>query len=180
MVRNPDYWEEGKPYLDELVILMIAEAATRAEALKSGDVDLVIQLEPQSVPGIDAHPQTAVLSNPSFSYIGLEMDNRAPPFDNKLVRQAMQAALDREAVNQAALLGRGFVAYDHPVSLKDPRFASQHTPPTYDPELARSLLAQAGYPDGIDVTLYTADVGAGMIEMAVGIRTECCTRRHSG
>ncbi len=170
MVRNPDYWEEGKPYLDEIVILLIAEAATRAEALKSGDVDIVVQLEPQSVPGIDAHPETTVLSNPSFSYIGLEMDNRVPPFDNKLVRQAMQAAADREAINQAALLGRGFVAGDHPVSSKDPRFASQYAPPAYDPDLARSLLEQAGYPDGIDVTLHTADVGAGMIEMAVAYK----------
>ena len=46
MVRNPDYWEEGKPYLDELVIMLIAEAATRAEALKSGDADIVWGLEP--------------------------------------------------------------------------------------------------------------------------------------
>ena len=77
MVRNPDYWEEGKPYLDGIVILNIPEAATQAEALKNGEVNLVYALEsPQSVPGIEAHPDTTVLEGSSLSWIGLPMDMR--------------------------------------------------------------------------------------------------------
>ena len=170
MVRNPDYWEEGKPYLDELVIQLIPEAATRAEALKSGDVDLVYLLEPQSIPSIEAHPDTMVLETASLGGFLLEMDTQAPPFDNKLVRKAMQAATDRVAIIQATLQGRGGVGSDHPVAPSDPRFAAQYAPPAYDPDLARSLLEQAGYPDGLDVTLFTADVGPGMIELAVAFK----------
>ncbi len=166
-VPNPDYWEEGKPYLDQFVILNIPEPATRAQALQSGDVDVVYTLEPQDIPGVDAHPDTVVLKVNSLSWIGMPIRTDIPPFDNKLVRKAMQAALDREAVNQAALLGLGTPAFDHPVPPIDPRFAPQYAPPDYDPELAKQLLAEAGYPDGIDITLHTGDVGPGMVEMAV-------------
>ena len=167
MVRNPDYWEEGKPYLDEIVILNIAEAATRAATLKSGEVDIVYDLESQSVSGIEVHPDTVVLNRSSLSWIGMPMRTDTPPFDNILLRKAIQAATDRVAINQAALLGLGQIAYDHPIHSNDPRFASQYVPPDYDIELAKSLLAQAGYPDGIEITLHTADVALGMIEMAI-------------
>ena len=185
MVRNPDYWEEGKPYLDEIVILGIHEEATRGEALKSGDADVVWQLNGQSVPGIEAHPETVVLLTTSFSYIGLPMPTDVPPFDNILVRKAMQAATDRDAINQAALLGLGVPASDHPIHPANPVFDSRYAPPDYDPELAKQLLAEAGYPDGIDVTLHTADVFQGAVELAVafkesaapaGIRVE--VKRH--
>ena len=62
----------------------------------------------------------------------------------------------------------------------DSRFAPQHVPPAYNPDLARELLEQAGYPDGIDITLHTADVGPGMIEMAVAFQRGRSARRHSG
>ena len=171
MVRNPDYWEEGKPYLDEIVILLIPEVSTRTTALKSGEVDIVYQLAPQSAPGIEAHPDTVVLQVDSPSIMALEIYLTVPPFDNKLVRQAMQAATDRESIVQAATLGRGTVAYDHPVLPSDPLFAPQYaTLVNYDPDLARSLLEQAGYPDGIDITLHSGDIGPGMIEMALAFK----------
>ena len=170
LVRNPDYWEEGKPYLDEFVIQGISEAAARDAALTNGDADLIFELGPQSVPGLEAHPDTTVLMASSFSYIGMGMRTITPPFDNILVRKAMQAATDRESINQAALLGMGIPARDHQIHPAHPAFATEYKPPDYDPELARSLLVQAGYPDGIDVDLYTSDIGPGMIELAVAYK----------
>ena len=170
MERNPDYWEEGRPYLDEYIIQFIPEVATRSEALKSGDVDLIMQMNPQSIPGIEAHPDTLVLSSPSLTNIGMDMDTTVPPFDSKLVRKAIQAATDRESILQAATLGLGVIAYDNPVWPSDPRHSTDHRSPDYDIELAKSLLTEAGYPDGIDITLHTADVGPGTIEMAVAFK----------
>ncbi len=170
MTRNPDYWEKGRPYLDKVTIHLIPEPATRAEALKSGDVDIIFLLEAQSASGIDAHPDTTVLETASASYLGIYMDMSVEPFDDVLVRRAIQAATDREAINQAALLGRGVIANDHPIPPNDPHFASQYAPPDYDPDLARSLLEQAGYPDGIDLSLYTSSAGAPMIEVAVAFK----------
>jgi peptide/nickel transport system substrate-binding protein len=169
MVKNPDYWEEGRPYLDEIVFVGISEPATRAEALKSGDVDVVYLLETQSVQGIEDHPDTKVVSVASAGHYGIDMDNSRPPFDNKLVRKAFQAATDRELINQATTLGLGSITYDHPFPSNDSRFAPQYAV-EYDPELAKSLLEQAGYPDGIDIILHTGDVAPGMIEMAVAFQ----------
>ena len=167
MVRYDDYWEEGKPYLDELVVLSISEPATRDAALKGGDVDAIFRLNAQSVPGLAAHRDTRVLSGSTFSYITMSIPTVTPPFDNLLVRKAMQAATDRYSINQAALLGMGTIASDTPFHPGHPAFAPQYAPPDYDIELAKSLLAEAGYPDGVDITLYTADTAAGMIEMSV-------------
>ncbi len=169
-VRNDDYWDEGLPYLDEIVFLAIPEAATRIEALKSGDIDLVFNLDAQSVASVEGNANTTVLRASTSAYIGMDMNNTIPPFDNKLVRQAMQAAMDREKINQAALLGLGLPAFDHPIHPSDAFFAPQYAPPDYDPDLARSLLEQAGYPDGIDVTLHMADLGAGVADMAVAYK----------
>ena len=172
VVRNPDYWEEGRPYLDEIVYQLIPEGATRDLALKNGDVDLVFQLNPQSAPGLNAHPETTVLKSSLAGGLNyaLVMNNSIPPFDNLLVRKAMQAATDRETITQVASQGLGVIAYDHAIPARDPLFASQYAPPAYDPDLARSLLEQAGYSDGIDVTLYTADINAGYIELAVAFK----------
>ena len=167
MVPYDDYWQEGYPYLDELVVLSITEQATRDAALKAGDVDIVYRLSPGSVAGLEKHSETKVLNASTFSYITMSLPTVTPPFDNLLVRKAFQAATDRESINQAALLGLGTIARDTPFHPAHPAFAAQYAPPDYDIELARSLLEQAGYPDGIDVTLHTADIAAGMIEMAI-------------
>ena len=170
MVRNPDYWDEGLPYLDGITVVTILEAATRAEALKSGDVDLIFFMEDKSAGDLEAHAETTVLETASPTYLGLAMDMTVEPFDNELVRRAIQAATDREAIRQSALLGKGSIAHDHPIAPNDPHFASQHVPPAYDTGLAKSLLEQAGYPDGIDLTLVTSPAGAPMVELAVAMK----------
>ena len=97
--------------------------------------------------------------------------NDIPPFDNKLLRQAMQAAADRELIRQVSLFGRGSIAYDHPIPANHPLFSAEASARVrYDPDRARELLAKAGYPDGIDVTLFTGDVGPGVNEMAVAFQ----------
>jgi peptide/nickel transport system substrate-binding protein len=167
MERNPDYWDKGLPYLDGITVITIPEAATRAEALKSGDVDLILSMQDQSADDLERHAETMVLETASPTYLGLAMDMRVEPFDNVLVRRAIQAVTDREAIRQSALLGKGSIAYDHPIAPSDPHFASQYAPPAYDIERAKSLLEEAGYTDGIDLTLFTSPAGAPMVEMAV-------------
>ena len=170
MERNDDYWEEGKPYLDEIVILNIPEPVTRVEALKSGDVDVVYRMEVQSALGLVGNPDVVALELASPGNRGLDMDNTVAPFDNVLVRKAIQAAADRDAIHQAAFLGKGAVAYDHPFPENDPLHNFGARPPEYNIELAKDLLTQAGYPDGIDLTLYTSTVSPGLVEIAVAFK----------
>ena len=170
LARYDDYWEEGKPYLDEIVILNIPEPATRVEALKSGDVDVVYRMEVQSALGLVGNPDVVALELASPGNRGLDMDNTVPPFDNVLVRKAIQAAADRDAIHQAAFLGKGAIAFDHPFPENDPLHNFDARPPEYNIELAKDLLAQAGYEDGIDLTLYTSTVSPGLVEIAVAFK----------
>jgi len=169
-VRNPDYFIPGIPAVDEMIFLFLPSPEARAEALKAGTIDVIADLDATSIPGLDAHPETIVQTAPSGGYMNLAMIVTEPPFDNIKVRKAVQAATDRNAVLQAAQFGLGSIAYDHPVTPTDPRFNPFCKPPAYDPELAKSLLAEAGYPNGIDLTLYTSTAGASMVEMATVVK----------
>ncbi|MBA7680780.1 Glutathione-binding protein GsiB [subsurface metagenome] len=166
MEKNPDYWWEGYPYLDEVIFIYLPEPESRAEALKTGTVDTIMNMVIPSIPTIEDHPECRVSLIPSAQNLDMVMIVTEPPFDNKLVRQAIQAVTDRETINQACLLGKGTIASDHPIPPFDPHFNADAKPPDYDPELARDLLEQADYPNGIDITLYTSTLSAPMVEMA--------------
>ncbi len=164
--KNPDYWWEGHPYMDEVIYVFIGDPVARAEALKAGTIDMIYDMNTANVVTIEDNPGTMVLQAPSGSYMNVSMDVTVSPFDNVLVRKAIQAATDREAILQTAQFGLGGIAYDHPVVTTDPVFNESCKPPEYNTELAKGLLTEAGYPNGIDLTLYTATAGAAMKEMA--------------
>ena len=165
--KNEDYWWEGHPLVDEVIFVYLTSTEARAEALKAGTVDVIFDLDMESVPGLESHPDTLVSVAPSGGYLNLAMDVRVAPFDNVLVRKALQAVTDRQAILQAAQFGRGAIAYDHPITAGDPVFNASCKPPAYDVELAKDLLKQAGYEDGLDLTLFTSSSGGGaMIPLA--------------
>ncbi|MBI4203045.1 MAG: ABC transporter substrate-binding protein [Chloroflexi bacterium] len=170
MKRNPEYWDSPRPYLEELVFYYMPEPETRVEALKDGSVDAVFPLEATSLRALEGVPTVRIDEKASAAYLNMAMDTRVPPFDNKLVRKAVQAATDREAILQVALLGRGAIANDHPIPPNDPAYWDDQEITPYDPEKAKDLLAQAGFPNGIDLTLHTSTVEPGMVEMAVAFK----------
>ena len=167
MKKNEDYFLEGVPLLDEMIFVYLASPESRAESLKAGIVDVIFDLDIESSISLNADPNTVVLSEASAGYINLAFDVTASPFDNVLVRKAIQAVTDRNAILQAAQFGLGGIAYDHPIVPSDPLFNSECMPPDYDIDLAKSLLAQAGYPDGITIELHTSTTGGGaMVPLA--------------
>ena len=172
MTRNPDYWWKGFPYLDKIIFFQIPEPETRAEALKAGVVDVIYDLVASSVPALEEHLETRVSEAASAAYFNLAMDMRIEPFNNVLVRKALQAATNRKAILQAAQFGKGNIAYDHPIPPSDPNFweGSEEAVPPYDVDLAQMLLEEAGYTDGLDLTLYTSTSAGTMVEMAVAFR----------
>ena len=164
--RNESYWWEGHPPADELFFIYLPDPTARVEAIKAGIVDVIFDMETASVAALADDAEVTVKQAPGGGYMNLAMDVRTAPFDNVLVRRALQAATDRQAILDGAQLGLGGIAYDHPVTPTDPFFNDACKPPEYNPDLARELLAEAGYPDGIELTLYTATAGAAMVEMA--------------
>jgi len=169
-VKNPDYWAEDMPLVDEMVFVFLTSPEARAEALKAGTIDIIFDLDTTSIPGLNADPETAVQTAPSGGYMNVALRVDTPPFDNKKLRQALQMATDRNAVLQAAQFGLGSIAYDHPITPNHPVFNPDCVPPDYNPEGAKELLAQAGYPDGISLTIHTSSAGAAMVEMATVLK----------
>ena len=168
--RNPDYWDKGKPYVEDVIFFYMPGAESRVEALKTGSVDAVYPLSATEALGLDEAPGCKVLEVASASYLNLIMDVTQEPFTNKKVRQAFQAATDREAILQTACMGRGAIGTDTPISPEDPYFHPEMKIPAYDIERAKQLLEDAGYPDGIEVTLHSSDVQPGQMEMAVAFK----------
>ncbi len=169
MARNPNHWSGG-PYLDEVVFVAIKEQVGRRVSLLNGEVDVVTELAPSQVAAINANPTTNVLSVESSGWTGIAINNQIPPFDDKLVRQALRYAIDRDLVNQVAFQGLGAPLNDSPVFPGDSRFFAPEYVPEYDPDRARALLAEAGYPDGIDISIETTDLGNGMLELPIAFK----------
>ncbi len=168
--RNPDYWMEGLPYLDEVIFYYMPEPESRAEALKTASVDVYAEVPVVSVSSLESYPGIVLSEKPSATYINLAMIETIPPFDNKLVRQAFQAATNREAILQVALFGHGLIGNDTVIPPFDPHYDDTQPIPPYDVAKAKLLLAQAGYPDGIDVVLHTSSISQGMDETAVAFK----------
>ena len=150
------HWR-GKPAFKHLVIRAIPEIATQIAELKTGGVDLIRNVSADLVPELKAHPQTYVSSAPILRTHYAALDMRVPPFDKKLVRQAANYAIDREAIVEKMMAGLGRVVATtvHPAAFgHDPSV----TPYTFDPKKAKELLARAGYPNGVDITLHSAFV----------------------
>jgi peptide/nickel transport system substrate-binding protein len=171
-----DHWR-GKPAFKHLVVRAIPEVSTQIAELKTGGVDLIRNVSADVVPDLKSHPQTSISSAPILRthYIGLDM--RAPPFDKKAVRQAANYAIDRAAIVEKLMggLGRVMATTVHPAVFG---YDASVTAFAFDPAKARELLARAGYPNGVDITLHSAAVefrpvfeALGQMLTEAGIRT---------
>ncbi|MBV8353730.1 MAG: ABC transporter substrate-binding protein, partial [Candidatus Eremiobacteraeota bacterium] len=147
MDARPDYWG-GKPPIDHAVFKPIPENASRVAALKTGETDLITNVPFQYALSIEGAPNTRMRSVRSVRVLFIAFNTHKPgPQNNKLVRQAINYAVDVPAIIKSVLGGRayelatpippGFIGYDP----KIPGYA-------HDVAKAKALLAQAGYPDG--------------------------------
>jgi peptide/nickel transport system substrate-binding protein len=153
--RNDAYWqvdEHGNalPYLDELVFRVIPQSSSRHTALVTGSVDVDTTVAPENVADLEERGGFEVLNIPA-GYVALRLRVTEPPLDDVRVRQAISWAVDREAINEAiyfglATPGDGLFS---PVLLGyEPGY---HPYRPRDLDLARSLLVEAGYPDGFSL-----------------------------
>ncbi len=150
------HWR-GRPSFKYLVFRSVPEQATQVAEVKTGGVDIIRNVSADLVPELKNHPQTYVSSTPILRTHYVALDMRHPPFDKKLARQAANYAIDREAIVQKLMAGFGRVVATtvHPDAFgHDPSVA----PYPYDPKKAKELLARAGYPNGVDITLHSAFV----------------------
>ncbi len=151
MSVNEEYWG-GAPQIPNLVFNFIPEASARMVAIETGEADAVMFVPPQEAERLNAVPEIDVINQTSVRTIYIGFNNQREPFTDPLVRRALNHAVDKQAIVDALFQGAAFVA-DAPVVPA----VFGHTsvgPYEYDPELARELLAEAGFPDGFSMTLH--------------------------
>ncbi|MDX1431819.1 MAG: ABC transporter substrate-binding protein [Gammaproteobacteria bacterium] len=167
LVRNPDYFEQGVPYLDEVHQVYIKEYAAQMSALKTGEVHIMYLAPVEIMPQLKEDPNIEVRQTSAPSFQPLVMNVEKKPFSDVRVRQALRYALDRQAMLDAATGGFGSLGNDHPVPPGSPFYDKAQPQRVRDVGKAKALLAEAGYPDGIDITLYTSTARPGLEEAAV-------------
>jgi len=145
---NEDYWN-GRAYLDEIIFRSIPDPAARFMELQAGSVDMIDNMSPEDVEAVKSDQELNLLLRPSNNLGYFSMNFKMPPFDNVKVRKAMNYAIDREAIIGAFYAGLGEPAKNPmPPSLWG--YNDDIEAYDYNPEKAKELLTEAGYPDGFE------------------------------
>jgi len=148
---NPNYWK-GKPKVDHLVFKEYPDAQAALLALKRGEVQIMGDVATPVIASIRTDPSLTLLTQPGLAVNGMAMPNDVPPFNDKRVRQALNQAVDKEAINKA-LYGGLAKSMTSPLPEAQWGFDPTMTGYTYDPAKAKQLLTEAGVQPGFKVEL---------------------------
>ncbi|HEV8674280.1 MAG TPA: ABC transporter substrate-binding protein [Methylomirabilota bacterium] len=175
----PGYWGP-KPGFGRVVWRILPDALTAKNALLAGEIDLYQFVPPEAIPEVQRNPKTRVVETLSARMLFMVINAAEPPLDNKLVRQALNHAVDKKTLVEQLYRGRA-VALRAPMQETIPELNRNLGGYPYDPQKARDLLKQAGYrgqPIKVNTPIgrYTLDkelgeAVAGMLEK-VGVTVE--------
>jgi peptide/nickel transport system substrate-binding protein len=159
LTRNPDYWDKGRPYVDEYVILSTPDAATRMAAFRTGQSDFIWLASPSEVETVrKTNPNAAVQAyHNSLTPFGVAVAQDKPPFNDLRVRRAVSMAIDRQKQADTVFEGHGIIGWGVPYIYytdKQPTLAQLGPWWQYRPAEAKKLLAEAGHPNGFETTLF--------------------------
>ncbi|MBF0257928.1 MAG: ABC transporter substrate-binding protein [Desulfamplus sp.] len=159
---NLNYWEKDKPKVEKLIFRPIEESSTRVAAIKTGEIDIVSRLSSEEAAMLKGVPGVDVIEYPVDRVFYITFNNltsgKGLPTENKLVRQAINHAVDINAIIDSLFNGHGKPTngFFVPTNLG---YDKDLKPFEYNPEKAKKLLKEAGYPDGFSIEL-AAPTGA--------------------
>ena len=179
LTRNADYW--GTPAaLESATFKFISDPTAGFAAMMAEDVDAFVNFPaPENLPQFEADPRFQVIVGSTEGETILSTNNKMPPLDNVKVRKAIAHAIDRQAIIDGAMFGVGTPIGTH-FAPHHPDYLDLTANSAYDPDLAKQLLAEAGFENGFETTLKLpppsyARRGGEIIAAqlrAVGIQTE--------
>lgn len=149
LVKNPDYWDQGKPYLDEVYWHVIPDAASRAVAYETGQVDILPagSIENFDIDRVKELPNTCITQS-GWEFFGPQswvwLNNRQGPTASKEFRQAIMYALDREFIRDSLFNGLGQIP-NGPFAGSTRYNDTDLKPWPYDPKKAKELVKASGY-----------------------------------
>ncbi len=153
--RNPNFWESGQPRVDRMVIKLVPEDASRVALLLSGEASFIYQVPGVQVEAVSRAPGVTVDKRWSIFANYVAMNTQHAPFNIPQVRQALNYAVDKNAINKVVLAG-----YARPLEAPMPPGVAGYTSPVqpggwpFDLAKARQLLTEGGFPRGFTTTLW--------------------------
>jgi len=166
VVKNPDYWIKGKPYLNAVEVLYVADTLTQKAAMQAGEADM-LELEPgrmaKDLENMGLKVNFQIITVYSFLPDSAHPDS---PYANQKVREAVEYALDREALVKAFSYGYWEAPYQIPPpsnAAYNPNFTLARK---YNPDKAKQLLAEAGFPNGFKTTIH---VNPAIIDRSIAV-----------
>jgi peptide/nickel transport system substrate-binding protein len=159
LTRNPDYFDKGRPYVDEYIILSTPDAATRTAAFRTGQADFIWVASPSEVEVLrKTNPNLVAQSyHNTLTPFGIAMAQDRPPFNDVRVRRAIAMAIDRQKQVDTVFEGHGILGWGIPyIYYQDKAPTAAQFGPwwQYKPADAKKLLAEAGHPNGFSTTLF--------------------------
>ncbi len=165
--KNPNYFMSDRAFVDTAEIITIADATARLNALVTGAVDVIGDVDSTAADRLAGNKDINVLDVVSTQHYTFPMRTDLAPFDNNHVRMALKLSIDREDVLDKVLNGHGLVGNDHPISPANRYYNGELEQRVYDPEKAKWHLKQAGM-SNLKVELSASDgLYAGAVDTAV-------------
>ena len=152
--KNPNYRDPSLPKLDGIVWKPVVENSTRAAMLQTGEAQFAFPIPYEQAPLLEKNSKLELVASPSIMQRYISMNVTQKPFDNPKVREAINYAINRQALVKVA-----FAGYATPATGVVPpsiAYAESFKPWPYDPAKARELLKEAGFPNGFSTTLWSS------------------------
>jgi len=151
--RFEDYWQEGKPYLDKVVVTWVPDPMTASASLQAGEADAMVGNSPQIFDELKQKQFTIISGFTGAITLIPDSKNANSPLANIKVRQAIDYAINRDALVKAKGYGMWATTYQF-AAPNSSAYISNLAPRAYDPDKAKQLLAEAGYASGLTITLF--------------------------
>ncbi len=154
LVRNPYFWNQPYPCLDEVQLMVIGDPGTQALQLQAGQIDIAQELPPPQLEALRNAPGVNIVIYPSLAEELIRLQRvKQPAFADLNVRKAMNYAIDKAAIAAVVFFG---TATPQDSEMPRTKYYVPQTPYTYDVEKAKELMAQSAFPDGFTTELLIA------------------------
>ncbi|RXT57421.1 ABC transporter substrate-binding protein [Bosea sp. Tri-44] len=169
VARNDAFYDKARPYLDRIEVVVYPDVSAEASALISGDTDLITTTPPTEFARLQKASGVKALRVPSGQFCNVNFGCDQKPFNDIRVRQALALTVDRKTMVDFVTEGFGSVGNDAPLNPAY-RFYAEQPLKQADIAKAKSLLAEAGYPKGLEATLIASDRPGLRTQLAVALR----------
>jgi peptide/nickel transport system substrate-binding protein len=169
VARNEHFYDPERPHLDRVEVRVYPDPSSESSALMSGDIDLMLSAQATEFSRLGGASGVKALRVPSGQFLNINMACDQPPFNDVRVRQALSLCVDRAAMVDFVAEGFGTPGNDTPLNVAY-RYHKDIALRQANIAQAKKLLADAGYPKGLDITLVASDKPSTRTQLGIAVR----------